>query len=394
MVIECQSIENFNQDFELLQEKVFKWKKENKKIIFCLSNKNQVSKIKEMFPDVNVVIQKVNRGFIIGDLVVISEYDIENVSHNYKYQNNFFGGKKITSYNELKKGDYVVHISKLRIGGSQHCDYEGIFCGGKGVNVSTVLNRLDYKSVSLGFIAGFTGDELNRKLIEEGIHTDFIKLKKGFSRLNVKIKAEEETDIDNFGPEITPSDLEKLFDKLHTIKNGDTLVLAGSIPKTLKSDIYEKILEKLQDRDIKIVVDATGELLLNALKFKPFLIKPNNFELSEVIGKDLTTIEEYVEGARKLKELGAKNVIVSMADKGALLIDEFNKEHYIKAPKGTLINSVGAGDSLVAGFIVGYNQKKDYDYALKLGVACGSASAFSMGLADKETIEKVFNNIV
>lgn len=289
--------------------------------------------------------------------------------------------------------DYVVHISQLTAGQCHHSDYEEIFCGGKGINVSSVLKQLGLESVALGFIAGFTGDALKDKMTKQGITTDFIKLKKGLSRLNVKIKAQEETDIDNFGPEIDEDALVLLFDKLKQIKDGDILVLAGSVPTSVKNDIYERLINVVKDKDIKIIVDTTGDLLVNVLKYRPFLIKPNNFELSDIIGKEISTRVEVAEGARKLKDMGARNVLVSMAENGAVLIDENNVEHYIEAPKGELVNSVGAGDSMVAGFIAGYLSSGNYEEALKLGTACGSASAFSLGLADKNKIDYILNSI-
>lgn len=289
--------------------------------------------------------------------------------------------------------DYVLHIQKLNVGESQHSTSEEIYCGGKGINVSTVLKELGLDSVALGFIAGFTGAALQNKLNEQQIKTDFIKLNNGLTRLNVKIKAEEETDIDNFGPKIDDYSLEKLHKKLEYIEDGDILVLAGSVPKSLPEDIYESFIRRVCEKKIKIVVDTTGNLLLNVLKYRPFLVKPNNFELSEIVGKELRTIDEIAEGARVLKKLGAVNVLVSMAEKGALLLDENGKQHLIDAPKGKLINSVGAGDSMVAGFIAGYLSKGNYEYALKLGTACGTASAFSLGLADKKKIEEVLNNL-
>lgn len=289
--------------------------------------------------------------------------------------------------------DYVMQISELKPGQRHFSENEYVVWGGKGINVSTVLNELGIESVALGFVAGFTGNALENGLAELGIKTDFVHLKKGLTRINVKIKAQEETDIDNYGPEIDDASLQQLYKKLEILSNGDTLILAGSVPKALPDNIYEEIIKKVCYKNIRIIVDATGELLLSVLKYKPFLVKPNNFELSEVIGKKLETPEELAQGARKLQQLGAVNVLVSMAGDGALLIDENGKEHRIDAPKGQLVNSIGAGDSMVAGFTAGYQQSGDYDYALKLGTACGSATAFSVGLAEKFKIEDIFNNL-
>jgi len=289
--------------------------------------------------------------------------------------------------------DYVMQISKLIPGERHFSENEFVVWGGKGINVSTVLKELDLDSVALGFVAGFTGNALENGLAQLGIKTDFIHLKKGLTRINVKIKAQEETDIDNYGPEIDEESLSKLYKRLEMLQDGDTLILAGSVPKSLPDNIYEEIIKKVCHKDIRIIVDATGNLLLSVLKYRPFLIKPNNFELSEVIGKELKTPEELADGARKLQSLGARNVLVSMAEKGALLIDEKGEEHYIKAPKGQLVNSIGAGDSMVAGFTAGYQQTGDYGYALKLGTACGSATAFSVGLAEKSKISEIFNSL-
>lgn len=289
--------------------------------------------------------------------------------------------------------DYVLHISNLKAGEVHHSTDEEIFWGGKGINVSTVLNELGTDSVALGFIAGFTGEALENGLKQMGIKTDFIRLNKGLTRINVKIKAQEETDIDNYGPEIDNTSLELLYEQLQQLTENDVLILAGSVPKSLPRNIYEEIMKRVSNKKIPVIVDATGDTLLTALKYKPFLIKPNNFELSDVIGRELKTSEELADGARKLKELGAVNVLVSMAGEGALLIDGQGREHRISAPKGKVLNSVGAGDSMVAGFVAGYFSTGDYSYALKLGTACGSATAFSLGLADRFKIEKILNSI-
>jgi 1-phosphofructokinase len=267
-----------------------------------------------------------------------------------------------------------------------------MFFGGKGINVSIVLNELGIKSRTLGFTAGFTGEAIENGLRSMGIDADFVRLEKGNSRINVKIKANEETEINGQGPHIDDNALAALFEKLDNLKDGDTLILAGSIPNSLPSDIYEKILQRLSDRNIKTVVDATKDLLLNVLKYKPFLIKPNNHELGEMFGIKLSTIEEIEEYARKLQEKGARNVLISMAGDGALLVDENDKTHISGVCKGVVKNSVGAGDSMVAGFVAG-SLDGDYEYALKLGTAAGGATAFSDGLATKEKITELLNTL-
>ena len=288
--------------------------------------------------------------------------------------------------------DYVIHADKINIGSVNRLQSEEIYFGGKGINVSVVLSELGIRSKALGFVAGFTGDAIENGLKENGVETDFVHLKNGFSRINVKIKSGVETELNGCGPDINDEALSELFDKLKMLKNGDMLVLAGSIPNTLPSDIYETILQFLADKDIKIVVDAAKDLLIKTLKFKPFIIKPNNYELEEIFGKSLETDEEIADCAAKLKEMGAKNVLVSMAEKGALLLDENGVIHKCGVCSGSVKNSVGAGDSMVAGFIAGLVDG-DYEYALKLGTACGGATAFSEGLAKKIDIYKLLEQI-
>ncbi len=288
--------------------------------------------------------------------------------------------------------DYVIHADKINIGSVNRLQSEEIYFGGKGINVSVVLSELGIRSKALGFVAGFTGDAIENGLKESGVETDFVHLKNGFSRINVKIKSGEETELNGCGPDINDEALSELFDKLKMLKNGDMLVLAGSIPNTLPSDIYETILQFLADKDIKIVVDAAKDLLIKTLKYKPFIIKPNNYELEEIFGKSLETDDEIADCAAKLKEMGAKNVLVSMAEKGALLLDENGVIHKCGVCSGSVKNSVGAGDSMVAGFIAGLADG-DYEYALKLGTACGGATAFSEGLAKKNDIYKLLEQI-
>ena len=284
--------------------------------------------------------------------------------------------------------DYVVRTGEMTIGATNRSNSEEIYFGGKGINVSMVLKELDMPSIALGFVAGFTGVAIEKGVQEAGIETDFVHLENGFSRINVKIKSSQETELNGQGPHITERSIRELFAKLDCLKDGDTIVLAGSIPNTLPADIYEQILQYLSGKNIKAVVDATGELLLRVMKFKPFLVKPNNHELGELFNVTLQTNEEIAQYARKLQEMGARNVLVSMAGDGALLIDENGKEHFCDVCKGTVRNSVGAGDSMVAGFLAGFKDG-DYEYALKLGTATGGATAFADGLAKREDIDRL-----
>ncbi len=288
--------------------------------------------------------------------------------------------------------DYVVRTGEMKVGVVNRTESEEIYFGGKGLNVSIILNELGIKSEALGFVAGFTGEAIENGMAKDGIKTDFVHLDNGFSRINVKIQSSFETEINGQGPEISEENIEELFKKLNKIQDGDTIVLAGSIPASLPSDIYERILEYLKNKKIRAIVDATGDLLMNVLKYKPFLIKPNNFELEEIFGVELKTAEDVSEYALKLKEMGAVNVLVSMAGDGAILADENGKIHACGVCSGTVKNSVGAGDSMVAGFIAGC-EKKGYEYALKLGTAAGGATAFSDGLAKKDLIYSLLEQL-
>lgn len=288
--------------------------------------------------------------------------------------------------------DYIVHTDEIVVGGVNRTKSETIYFGGKGINVSMVLSELGVPSKALGFVAGFTGEAIEKGIKQKGIETDFVHLEHGFSRINVKIKSGSETELNGQGPEISDKALNELFQKLNKLSDGDTIVLAGSIPNSMPEDIYEKILEHLQQKNIKVIVDATKDLLMNVLKYKPFLIKPNNHELGEMFGVTLKTNEEIVVYARKLKEMGARNVLVSMAGDGAMLLDENGKIHVCGVCKGVVKNSVGAGDSMVAGFIAGSRQG-DYEYALKLGTAAGGATAFSDGLATKTFIDELIKQL-
>lgn len=288
--------------------------------------------------------------------------------------------------------DYVVHIGDMKLGTTNRSKREEMYFGGKGINVSVVLRELGISSVALGFTAGFTGEAIEKGLADMGIDTDFVHLENGNSRINVKIKSTAETELNGQGPDIDDKSIAALFDKLDKLSEGDTLILAGSIPSSLPSDIYELILANLSEKKIKVVVDATKDLLLNVLKYRPFLVKPNNHELGEMFGVELKTDADIERYARKLQDMGAVNVLISMAGDGAMLIDEFGKMHRCGVCKGKVKNSVGAGDSMVAGFTVG-SLNGDYEYALKLGTAAGGATAFSDGLAEKETIEELLKTL-
>lgn len=290
--------------------------------------------------------------------------------------------------------DYIVKLDTFKTGEVNRTKTELLYCGGKGINVSIVLKNLGFTSKALGFIAGFTGKEIEKRLNDLGCESDFIELVNGLSRINVKVKAEKESEINGQGPLIDKAALDALFTQLNTLAAGDTLVLAGSIPNTLPSDIYEKIMAHLMDKDIHIIVDATCSLLLNVLKYKPFLIKPNNHELGEMFGITLKSDDEIITYAKKLQDLGAQNVLISMAGAGAILLTSNKDVYKSQAPKGTVINSVGAGDSMVAGFLAGYLESGNLQKAFKMGVATGSASAFSEELATKAEVEKLFNALL
>lgn len=282
--------------------------------------------------------------------------------------------------------DYVIQVDKLVPGEINRTTHEAVYPGGKGNNVSVILSNLGHSSKALGFTAGFTGEALENMLKEFGCDTAFIRLPEGSTRINVKINAGEETEINGQGPVITEEAQQALFEQLDALKKEDILVLAGSIPNTLPSDIYERILEHLQGRGIHFVVDATKDLLLKVLKYHPFLIKPNNHELGEMFGVTLKTRDEIVAYAKKLQKMGAENVLVSMAGDGAILLTEEGVIYEAKPPKGKVLNSVGAGDSIVAGFLTGYLNTGDYEKAFRLGVVTGSATAFQYWLATKEDI--------
>lgn len=289
--------------------------------------------------------------------------------------------------------DYVMKVEKLRYDDINRTYGEELYYGGKGINVSAILSRLGMENTALGFKAGFTGEKLEELLREDGINTDFIALKSGMTRINVKIKAETELDINAVGPPVERDEVEKLFDKIRNLKQGDVIVLAGSVPGALPSDIYENILSVTSQAGVEAVVDSTGDLLLNVLKYHPFLIKPNNFELGDLFGVKIKNEAEIEKYAKLLQEKGARNVLVSRGKDGATLVTEDGDVHTIGIIPGKPLNSVGCGDSMVAGFVAGYIEKRDYAYALKLGSACSNATAFSYGLADKAGIDDAFGRL-
>lgn len=285
--------------------------------------------------------------------------------------------------------DYTVTVDNFTCGIVNRTKGEVVFPGGKGINVSMVLKNLGYESKALGFLAGFTGDEIQRLLEVKGIATDFIAVEKGMSRINVKIRSGQESEINGQGPAISKEDIAKLYEKLDALKDGDILVLAGSIPDVMPRSMYRDIMEYLQGRNLKIVADATKDLLVNVLQYHPFLIKPNNHELGEIFGVTITGKEDAIFYAKKMQEMGACNVLVSMAGEGAVLVTEDTNIYQAAAPKGKVVNSVGAGDSMVAGFLAGYLESGDYERAFQMGVCTGSASAFSEELATREEVQSL-----
>ena len=289
--------------------------------------------------------------------------------------------------------DYIVSIKDFELGKTNRTVAEQMLAGGKGINVSTVLKNLGINNVALGFVAGFTGREIERMTRESGIICNFITLEQGCSRINVKMKDFDGTEVNGMGPVIDEDAVGRLMELLGSLTKGDTLVLAGSIPSCMSDSIYRDIMSELNDKGINFVVDATKDLLMNVLEFHPFLIKPNKHELGEIFGVELKTRESVVPFAKKLQEMGAKNVLVSMAGEGAVLLDENENVFMLPAPKGTSVNAVGAGDSMVAGFIAGWTETQDSYHAFKMGVSAGSASAFSEILATKEDVQKVYETL-
>ena len=290
--------------------------------------------------------------------------------------------------------DYIVSVENFQLGLTNRTSSELMLPGGKGVNVSTVLMNLGIENTALGFAAGFVGDEIVRQMEEMGVQNGFIRIEEGVSRINLKLKSIDGTEINGQGPVISPEHVEELMKQLDRLGEGDVLFLSGSIPASMPDDAYQKIMERLDGRGVQIVVDATKDLLLNVLEYHPFLIKPNNHELGELFGVELRTREEVIPYAKKLQEKGAVNVLVSMAGEGAVFIDANGDVHMAPAPRGTLVNGVGAGDSMVAGFMAGWLAKQDYEHAFCMGVSAGSASAFSEHLATKAEIETVYQQVM
>ena len=287
--------------------------------------------------------------------------------------------------------DYIVTVLNFQKGMVNRTKEEIIFPGGKGINVSMVLKNLGFESTALGYYAGFTGDKLKSLLEQKGVKTDFIQVKEGMTRINVKIRSDEETEINAQGPAIDKEDIQKLYQKLDELSDGDILVMAGSIPDVMPRTMYMDIMKYLQKKNLKIVVDATKDLLVNVLQYHPFLIKPNNHELGEIFQVEIKEKDDVIYYGKQLQEKGARNVLVSMAGEGAVLIAEDGTIYQSEAPKGTVINSVGAGDSMVAGFLAGYMEHGTYEKAFKMGIYTGSASAFSEELATRDEVIQLWN---
>ncbi len=285
--------------------------------------------------------------------------------------------------------DYLITVPDFQIGRTNRTDWERMIPGGKGLNVSKVLANLGIESTAFGFIAGFVGEEISKRTKEYGIHAEYILVPKGVSRINIKLLSSEGTEINGQGPKIGEAEFETLLEKLKQLKTGDLLVLAGNIPGSLPQDSYSQIMETLKDRGVQFVVDTTKEGMLSTLKYGPFLVKPNHHELGEIFHTTISSPQKAVMYAEKLKEMGAKNILVSMGEKGAVLLAENGEKISADAPKGQVINAVGAGDSMVAGFLAGWQEKQDYAYAFYTALAAGSASAFSKDLATKEEIKKL-----
>lgn len=289
--------------------------------------------------------------------------------------------------------DYIVTVDDFKLGLTNRTTSELMLPGGKGINVSIVLSNLGIENTAIYFSAGFIGDEITRKVKECGIKSEEIKVSNGCSRVNLKLKSIDGTEINGAGPDISKEAIESFYHKLEMLQEGDTLVLAGSIPQTMPETIYSDIMARLSGKGIRIVVDATKDLLVNVLEYKPFLVKPNNHELGEIFGVELNTREEVVPYAKKMIEMGAENVIVSMAGQGAVFVSANGDAYLREAPEGKLVNGVGAGDSMVAGFIAGYLENKNLLHAFKMGLSAGSASAFSEYLATQEEVEAVYRTV-
>ena len=289
--------------------------------------------------------------------------------------------------------DYVVYVSELKVGKTNRSQHEDVFLGGKGINVSTMLNNLGVENKALGFVAGETGELVEQGLKERGMDTDFIRLPEGDTRINVKVRGKLETEVNGSGPHIPDVYIQQLMEKLDQVNDDDVIVLSGSVPRSVSKDVYANIMEQMKGRPVKIVVDAAGDLMKNVLPHRPFLIKPNRAELEGLAGKVLGRTREIMRSAKDLQAQGARNVLVSLGGDGALLLDETGKFHRIGVPKGELKTSVGSGDSMVAGFLAGYQKTGDYVTALRTGAACGSASAFSTALATREEVESLYHEL-
>lgn len=289
--------------------------------------------------------------------------------------------------------DYIVSVDNFTLGKVNRTNKEIMFPGGKGINVSIVLNNLGKESTILGFSAGFTGNEIRRLVSEMGLNDDMIEINEGMSRINVKLRSNEESELNGMGPKIGDDEIKALYAKLDNLKEGDVLVLAGSIPSSMPENIYSDIMKYLEGRGVLIAVDATKDLLMNVMPYHPFVIKPNNHELGEIYGVELKDKKEVALYAKKLQEKGARNVIVSMAGDGAVMVTENGDVYESEAPKGKVVNSVGAGDSMVAGFIYGYLTTGDYKQSFKYGISAGSASAFSENLATRDEIETILETL-
>lgn len=287
--------------------------------------------------------------------------------------------------------DYIVRVDEMRLGTINRTNYEQLLPGGKGINVSIVLGNLGHPSRALGFSAGVTGAALEKLLADTGVDADLVHVKAGFTRINAKVKAVEETELNGQGPRIAPEDVDALFSKLDVLGQDDTLVISGSVPNTLPSDMYEQVMERLADRGVRIVVDAERDLLTRVLPYRPFLVKPNNHELGDIFGATLKTRDEVVPYARRMQEMGAQNVLVSMAGEGGVLVAADGKVYQSPAAQGTVVNSVGAGDSCVAGFLAGLMETGSYQTAFRMGLAAGSASAFSDHLATRPEVEDLMS---
>ncbi len=289
--------------------------------------------------------------------------------------------------------DYSVTVENFTMNDINRTSTEKMVAGGKGINVSIVLSNLGVQNTALGFIAGFTGEEIKHRVEKIGCLSDFIEIDNGMSRINIIMKTEKETQVNGCGPVIPQEKVDELMKKLEQLSEGDVLILAGSIPKSMSDSIYKRIMERLEGKNILIVVDATKDLLVNVLENRPFLIKPNNFELGEIFGVSLRTRDDVIPYAKKMQEKGARNVLVSMGGEGAVLLAEDGSVFKSEAPQGTVIKTVGAGDSMVAGFVAGWLEKKDYRHAFKMGISAGSASAFSTELAEKSKVEEIYTTI-